>query len=147
MNVLQIVIIVFCILESLNILVLYSGPTLKQGNGVGVFKKVHEIDPNDETFQLIKYLTNWVANVKVIFVALAIIIVIFADKDVQLYAAIAFVFSIALFYFTLYPIMKKIDEQGRLVVKGYSKTLAYMISSFIFVFIAAIIIYISVGGY
>ena len=144
MNILQVVIIIFCVLEILNILVLYTGPTMKEGNGVGMFMKIHEIDPEDEVFQLIKYLTNWVANVKMIFVALAITIVIFAEEVVQMHAAFALIFSTLMFYFTLYPILKKLDEEGRLMVRGYSKTLAYTILSFILAFIAALIIHFTI---
>ncbi len=141
MNILQVVILVFVVLEILNILVLYTSPTMKEGNGVGMFKKIHEIDPEGETFQLIKYLTNWVANAKVIFAALAITIVIFGSETAQMHAAFALIFSTLMFYFTMYPILKKVDEEGRLMKRGYSKTLAYTILAFILTFIAGLIIY------
>lgn len=141
MNVLQVVILVFVVLEILNILVLYTSPTMKEGNGIGIFKKIHEIDPDGETFLLIKYLTNWVANAKVIFAALAITIVIFGDEVVQMHAAFALIFSTLMFYFTMYPILKKVDEEGRLLKRGYSKTLAYTILAFILTFIGGLIIH------
>ena len=142
MNILQIIIIVFCVLELLNILVLYTKPTMKEGNGIGIFKTVHEIDPDSQVLELVKYLTNWVANVKLIFVSLAITIVIFGNELTQFHAVLALIFSTFMFYVTLYPILNKLDKENQLVISGYSKTLAYTILSFIIMFILGLIIYI-----
>ena len=142
MNILQVAIIFFCFLEALNILVLYTKPMMKKGNGIGIFKVLSEIDERGYMFALIKYLTNWVANVKVIFIALAITIVIFGSETTQFYAVIALIFSIFLFYVTLFPILKKLDDANMLTPKGYSKTLAYTISSFLLMFIVAIIVFV-----
>lgn len=144
MNILQIIIIVFCVLELLNILVLYTKPSMKEGNGVGVFKVMHELQEGDQVFALVKYLINWVANVKLIFVALAITIVIFGTEIVQFHATLALMFSTFMFYITLYPILKKLDDENLLITKGYSKTLAYTILSFIIMFIIAIIIFLTI---
>jgi len=142
MNILQVAIIVFCFLEGLNILVLYTKPMMKKGNGIGVFKVLNEVDQKGQMFSLIKYLTNWVANVKVIFIALAITIVILGNETTQFYAVIALILSILLFYATLFPILKKLDDANMLTPKGYSKTLAYTISSFLLMFIIAIIVFV-----
>jgi len=141
MNILQVVIIAFCLLETLNVLVLYTKPTMKKGNGIGVFKVLSEVDETDPMFALIKYLTNWVANVKVIFIALAITIVIFGNETTQFYAVIALLLSILLFYITLFPILKKLDDVNMLTPKGYSKTLAYTILSFLLMFIIALLLF------
>lgn len=142
MNILQVVISVFLFLEVLNIIVLYRKPGTKMGNGVGIFKDYEEINKNQEHYQLVKYLTNWVANAKFIFVALGITIVIFGNEIVQLHAALALIFSTLMFYFTLYPILKRLDDQGMLDPKGYSQTLAYTILSFIITLIFGVIIYL-----
>jgi hypothetical protein len=114
---------------------------MKKGNGIGVFKVLSEVDETDQMFALIKYLANWVANVKVIFIVLAITIVIFGSETTQFYAVIALIFSIFLFYVTLFPILKKLDDENMLTPKGYSKTLAYTILSFLLMFITAIILF------
>lgn len=145
MNILQVIILVFCTLELLNILVLYTKPGMKEGNGVGIFKVMHELDEEDRTYFLVKYLINWVANVKLIFVALAITIVIFGTEIVQFHAVLALIFSTFMFYVTLYPILKKLDDENLLITKGYSRTLAFTILSFILMFIAAIIIFLVIG--
>ena len=142
MNILQVVISVFLLLEVLNILVLYRKPSMKEGNGLGIFKVLDDIEPGNQVHHLIRYLTNWIANAKFIFVALGIVVIIFGDEVVQFHAALALAFSIMMFYFTLYPILKKLDEEGQLAVRGYSKTLAYTILSFFLTFIAGIVIYL-----
>lgn len=144
MNILQVVIIVFVVLEILNICVLYFSPFRKEGNGIGVFKTVEGIEDGSDVYKLVKYLTSWIANAKLIFVALAITIVIFGDETVQLHAALALIFSTFMFYITLYPILKKLDIEGKIEPKGYSKTLAYSILSFILIFIAGIIIHFTI---
>jgi len=143
MNILQVVIIVFLILETLNVLVLYRNPTMKEGNGIGIFKIIDDIEKDESTYQLIRYLTNWIANAKLIFIALGIVIIIFGNETVQLHAALAFTFSIFMFYFTLYPILKKLDDEGKIRPAGYSKTLAYTILSFMLTFIAGIVYYLA----
>lgn len=142
MNILQVVISVFLLLEIMNIIVLYRKPEMKEGNGIGIFKVLDDIEPGNQVHQLIRYLTNWIANAKFIFVALGIVVIIFGDDAVQFHAALALAFSIMMFYFTLYPILKKLDEEGQLAVKGYSKTLAYTILSFFLTFIAGVVIYL-----
>lgn len=141
-NILQIVISVFLVLEVLNILVLYRKPEMKEGNGLGIFKVLDEIEPGNQVHQLIRYLTNWIANAKFIFVSLGIVVVIFGDEVVQFHAALALAFSIMMFYITLYPILKKLDQEGQLAIKGYSKTLAYTILSFFLTFITGVVIYL-----
>jgi len=118
-------------------------PKMKEGNGVGIFKAIHELDEQDQSYALVKYLINWVANVKIIFVALAITIVIFGEEIVQFHAVLALMFSTFMFYFTLYPILKKLDDKNLLITKGYSRTLAYTILSFIIMFIIAIIVFLT----
>ncbi len=142
MNVLQITITLFLVLESLNILVLYTNPSTKKGNGVGIFKVIHDLDHEERVYPLVKYLITWVANAKLIFVALGIVVVVFGDETIQLYASIAFVFSILIFYVTLYPILVQLDKKGELTPKGYSKTLAIMILVFVLIFVVGIAIYL-----
>lgn len=143
MNILQVVIIVFLILETLNVLVLYRNPAMKEGNGIGIFKVLEDVEKDENIYQLVKYLTTWIANAKVIFIALGIVVVLFGDETVQFHAALAFVFSIFIFYFTLYPILNKLDSEGKIKPAGYSKTLAWTILSFMLTFIAGIVYYLA----
>ena len=48
--------------------------------------------------------------------------------------------TISVFYWKLFPLIKKIDARNQLDPKDYSRTLGSMIGIFIAVFIAAIIV-------
>ena len=135
-----IAIVLFIIIETLNIATLYFKPELKVGNGIGVFKAFEASKQYPEIHDLIKYLINWVAGTKLIFICL-LIVILFTGTDLTKYlAVIALILSILSFYWRLYPMMKTMDQKDQLSPKGYSKTLGIMITSFILVFVAAAII-------
>ncbi|NOQ74195.1 MAG: hypothetical protein GQ574_19460 [Crocinitomix sp.] len=96
-------------------------------------------DPEIHTF--IRYLINWIAGSKLIFVALLLVLVFTGDEAIQLYSLIALILSVATFFWRLYPIMKSMDQQGQITPKGYSKTLAIMILSFLLAFISVVVYY------
>jgi hypothetical protein len=135
MNILQIGILIFTFIEFLNIMVLYFEPTFKYGNSVGVFK-----DYEGTPFQ--SYLVNWVAGTKLIFIMMGIVVLVLGSVEVQFWTCVVMVISIASFYFRLYPLIKKMDLDGRNEPAGYHKTLNLMIISFIVLFIT-----VSVIGY
>lgn len=138
MNILQIAIIVFTFIECLNIMILYGKPESTIGNGVGVFNAFHQLKNND----FVKYLINWVAGTKLIFIMMGIVAVAFGNKTVHLFSVIALIISILSFYWRLFPIIKKLDKKGEITPKGYSKTLNLMIVSFLSMFVIALLIYI-----
>ena len=67
MNLAQIVIIVFILFELMNVFVLYFKPESKKANGVGVFKAWEKSKNDPEVHEFVKYLVNWVAGTKIIF--------------------------------------------------------------------------------
>jgi len=140
-NILTIVITMFVVLESLNILMLYFTPGTRKGNGMGVFDAYEKSRENPEVFALVKYLINWVAGTKLIFIALLIVILITGSSTTKLFSVIALILSIFSFFWRLYPTIKKMDGDGQITPAGYSKTLAIMIASFIGVFAIALILY------
>lgn len=141
MNILQIGITIFIMIECLNVLTLYFAPESKYGNGLGVFKQYEKAKENQPLFTFITYLIHWVAGAKLIFIVLGIIVVIFGSETVQLYTVFGFILSISSFYFRLYPAIKKMDSDGELVVPGYSKTLNIMIVAFLLFFIVELVVY------
>ena len=142
MNILQITISLFLVLESLNILILYTNPKSSKGNGVGIFNSIHSVEGTNPKDDLVRYLIRWVANAKVIFVALGIVIVIFENETIQLYTSIAFALSILMYFVTLHPIIVKLDNEGEITPIGYSKTLAMMIVGFILIFVVGIVVHL-----
>lgn len=142
MDILTIVIIAFLVLETLNVFLLYKMPKSTKGNAVGVFKAYDKALNDPEIKEFVTYLINWVAGTKLIFIVLLIGIVITGNPETKVFTGIALVFSIATFFTQLYPLIKKMDSEGKLKVKGYSKTLGVMIAAFIVVFAIALVIYL-----
>lgn len=131
MNLLQIGILVFCFIETLNIIILYFKPNSTMGNGVGVFDSYNELIEDPKSTEFIKYLTNWVAGCKLIFIMVGIVVVIFGNYNTQIFTVLALIISILSFYWRLFPAIKRLDKSNRISPKGYSKTLNYMIISFV----------------
>jgi len=127
-------IIGFLILECLNVLLLYFDPGSKRGNGVGVFTAWEKSKQDPDVHDFVKYLVNWVAGTKLIFIALLIVIVITGTRTTQIFAIAALILSILTFYWRMYPMIKRMDNAGAIQPKGYSKSLGAMIAGFIFVF-------------
>jgi len=139
MNYLSIAIVVFVVLETLNIGMLYFVPGTRKGNGMGVFDAYGKSESHPELRSLISYLVNWVAGTKIIFIALLIVILIAGNDRTKLYSVIALILSVLTFYWRLYPAIRKMDEDGLITPKGYSKTLAIMIASFVGLFLLALL--------
>ena len=135
----SIAIIIFIVLESFNIAMLYFAPASRMGNGIGVFNAFEQSKAYPEIHRFIRYLVNWVAGTKLIFIALLIVILITGSRTTKLISIAVMIPSIATFYWRLYPAIRKMDQQGEITPKGYSKILFGMITVFIAGFIAALI--------
>lgn len=138
MNTIKIVIIGFLILEATNVLTLYFSPGSKLANGVGVFKAWEKSKRNPEIHNFVKYLVNWVAGTKLIFILLLIVILYTADDQTLLFSCIALVISIASFFWRLFPLIRQMDGEGQINPKKYSAVLGWMILAFILIFMTAI---------
>lgn len=141
MGILAIVLALFAILETLNVILLYKMPGSTRGNAVGVFRAYPKTQQDPEIREFVNYLINWVAGTKLIFVVLIIGIIITGSAETRVFSIIALIFSIATFYSRLYPMLRKMDEKNELEPRGYSRTLATMIGSFIGVFALALALY------
>lgn len=142
MSILDISIMIFVFLETLNILVLYFFPDSKYGNGVAVFNSWFYAK-DDETSELFaKYMANWVAGTKLIFIVLLIVILFMADQALKLVAILVVILSILSYFFRLRPIIEKLDEMGEITPKGYSKYLNIMIYSFVSMFAIAVVLHL-----
>lgn len=138
MSVLSIAIVVFILLESLNVLTLYFNPGSQIGNGLGVFNAWERSKADPEMHQFVRYLVNWVAGTKLIFIALLIVILLTTGESTQLLATVAMIASISSFFWRLFPLIKALDKDGHITPPGYSRTLALMIAGFIGLFAAAL---------
>lgn len=141
MNPLVVVISIFLCLELANVLLLYFAPTSKKGNGVGVFDAFEKSKENPEVHAFVKYLINWVAGTKLIFIALLLVILFIGNQTTVLYSAFVLILSIATYFWRLHPLIRAMDEKNQITPKGYSKTLGIMILCFMLFFVVAIVLY------
>lgn len=140
MNLLTIVTIGFLILEASNVVALYFSPGSKYANGVGVFKAWEKSKQDPEIHNFVKYLVNWVAGTKLIFISLLIVILYTADDQALILTGFALVVSIASFFWRLFPLIRNMDREGQIDPDNYSTILGWMIFVFILVFLGAILI-------
>ncbi|MFI3261011.1 MAG: hypothetical protein R3Y13_04805 [bacterium] len=141
MNILDMSIIFFVLMESANVIILYFFPESKYGNGVAVFNN-YDLSKEDENMHLfVRYLTNWVAGVKLIFIVLLIVILLFGDNTLKSYSIMVMILSIASYFWRLAPLIKKLDTNGFITPKGYSKILNYMILGFMIIFSLSLVFY------
>ena len=131
MDILTIVVIGFLILEAMNVATLYFFPGSKYANGVGVFKAWEKTKHDPEVHNFVRYLVNWVAGTKLIFIFLLIVILFTADNQTMIFTGIALVVSIASFFWRLFPLVRQMDKDSQLDPKNYSVVLGGMILTII----------------
>ena len=68
MDILSVAIIVFCIMELGNVLILYFMPDSRLGNGVAVFDNWFDAKQDENESMFAHYMAYWVAGVKLIFI-------------------------------------------------------------------------------
>lgn len=140
MNWIRIGITIFMLLEIGNIFVLYFFPDSKLANGMGVYKAWEKSKVDPELHTLTSYLVNWVAGTKLIIIGLLVVLLFTADHPALLLTAGVMALTISSFYWRLFPLIRKMDQEGRVEPAGYSKTLGWMILAFIGMFLAAILL-------
>ncbi len=138
MNLITIVTIGFLVLEATNVVALYFFPGSKYANSVGVFNAWEKSKADPEIYNFVKYLVNWVAGTKLIFILLLIVILYSADDQTLFFSSIALVISIASFFWRLFPLIRRMDREGQIDPRKYSAVLGWMIGAFILVFLVAI---------
>jgi len=133
-------------MEAANVATLYFNPGSKLMNGVGIFNAWEKSKSDPEIHNFIKYLVNWVAGAKLIFIMLLVVILLMADDQTLTYTAAALVISIASFFWRLFPLIRKMDGEGQISPQKYSTMLSWMIAGFILVFLVAFVISISAAS-
>lgn len=141
MDILSIAILIFILMESANVAILYFWPGSQLGNGVGVFNAFHNSE-NEEQKLFASYLVNWVAGVKLIFIFLLAVILFTGTETIRMWAVVAMILSIATYFWRLHPTIKKLDAMGCITPKGYSKALGWMIAGFLAMFTLALAVHI-----
>jgi hypothetical protein len=134
------VIIGFFIMETANVVTLYFFPGSKYANGVGVFKAWESSKQYPDIHNFVRYLVNWVAGTKLIFIFLLIVILYSGDENTQLLTAVALIASILSFFWRLFPLIRKMDQESQIQPRNYSMVLGLMILGFIIVFLVATLV-------
>jgi hypothetical protein len=135
----RIVILAFILLELSNVFALYFAPGSKYANAVGVFTAWEKSKQDPETHLFIRYLVNWVAGTKLIFLLLLAAIALFGSSDLQRISLAALSLATLSFYWRLFPLIKRMDQNGQIKPEKYSLVLAVMIAVFIIFFLLAAI--------
>ena len=139
--VLDIAIIIFLVLELSNVIIMYFKPDFKYGNSMRAFKEWDRSKEDEKRHLYGKYMVRWVANCKLIFIVLLIVVLCIGSEMVKVYAVGATILSIGIYFITLHPIIAKLDKLGEIYPKGYSKILAGMIASFMIMFSVALLVH------
>lgn len=145
MDILSIAIIAFVIMEFANIIILYFFPTSRKGNGVACFNAYERSKEDSEMHNFVRYLVNWVAGTKLIFIFLLVVIVIVGSTITKIFGVVALILSILSYFWRLNPIIRKMDREGQITPKGYSKTLCLMIICFVTGFALALLIFLALN--
>ena len=140
--ILKAAILIFVVMELSNILVMYFKPNFKYGNSMNTFKQWYKAQEKEPERLFVKYMVNWVANCKLIFLALLVVVVLLGNEIITVCAVMATILSIAIYFVTLHPIIKQLDEMEEIQPKGYSKTLALTIGAFMVMFSGALVLYL-----
>lgn len=125
--VLTIIVCIFLILETSNVLALYFRPGTTKANAVGVFSGWEKSKEDPEVHDFVRYLVWWVAGTKLIFISLLVVILVFGDPVTQQFAVLALIISTLTFFWKLFPLIRSMERVGHLTEKNYSKTLGIMI--------------------
>lgn len=118
MTILDIAILIFVVMELSNVLVMYFKPDFKYANSMAVFKQWAESQQDEKQRLFVKYLVNRVADCKLIFIALLLVVVFFANEQVKIFAVVAMIVSIAMYFVSLHSIIRKLDKQGQITPQG-----------------------------
>ena len=140
MNLIRIVIIGFLILETTNVIALYFFPGSKYANSVGVFRAWERTKEDPEIHGFVRYLVNWVAGTKLIFLLLLIVILFTADASGLFYTVVALVIAISSFFWRLFPLIRKMDREDQIEPKNYSAILGLMIAGIVLFFLVTLVI-------
>ncbi len=130
----RIVILAFILLESSNVLAMYFAPGSKYANAVGVFSAWEKSKQDPEIHAFVRYLVYWVAGAKLIFLLLLAVIILFGDSNLQRISLVALCLATLSFYWRLFPLIRKMDQNGQIKPEKYSIVLGVMIAVFVLLF-------------
>jgi hypothetical protein len=111
---------------------------------MSVFKAWEKSRQIESEYLFVSYMVRWVANCKLIFIALLLCVALLGSEDVKLFGVIVTIFSIGVYFLTLHPLIRRLDKLGEIQPVGYSVKLAAMIGGFMALFSIALILHLTV---
>lgn len=135
MPIAKIVILIFIALESANVLTLYFFPESRYANGIGVFKAWEKSKADPEIHRFVRYMVNWVAGTKLIFLLLLVVILLTGNQQTLRLTSVAMALAIASFFWRLFPIIREMGREDEIDPRNYPVVLAAMIAAMIAVFL------------
>ncbi len=132
-----IVILAFILLEFSNVLALYFAPGSKYANAVGVFSAWEKSKQDPEVHNFVTYLFYWVAGAKLIFLFLLGMIFFFGNPEIKRMSLVALCIATLSFYWRLFPLIRKMDQDGQIFPKNYSIFIGLLILALIVLFLLA----------
>lgn len=136
----KLIILLFILLETGNVLSLYFWPENPYANGVGVFRAWKKSQSDPEMQRFARYMVNWVAGTKLIFLILLVIILLRADAATLRLTAAVMSLAIASFFWRLYPLLRQMAQSGELNPPRYDRALAAMIAVMTAAFLLAALV-------
>jgi hypothetical protein len=131
----KIVILLFILLESANVAALYFFPGSRYANGLGVFHAWEKVQADPETGRFARYMANWVAGTKLIFLFLLAVIALTGDQETLRLTSGVMALAIAAFFWRMYPLARQMGRAGELTPANYDRVLGGMIAALVAAFL------------
>lgn len=133
----KIVILIFILLESANVLTLYFFPESRYANSLGVFHAWEKSKTDPEIHRFARYMANWVAGTKLIFLLLLVVILQTGSEQTLRLTSAVMAAAIATFFWRMFPLAKQMGHEGEITPTNYDRMLGWMIGAMVVAFILA----------
>jgi len=140
MSTIQVSLLVFVAIEMLSVLELYFMQDHAVVNGVSMFRGWEISKEVPVVHDLICYLVNWVAGIKLIVIALILVLIFTAPQQTLICAGVALVLAISSYFWRMYPTLRKHDQAGLVEPRGRSRLMGVMVLGLEIVIIAAVLV-------
>ena len=133
----RIMILLFILLESANVVTLYFRPGSTFANGIGVFHAWGKAKADPEMHRFARYMVNWVAGTKLIFLLLLVIILLVGDEQILRLTSAVLALTIASFFWRMFPLVRQMGQAQEITPGRYDRTLGTMIAAMVVAFALA----------
>lgn len=136
----KIIILIFILLESANVLALYFFPESRYANSVGVFHAWEKSKADPGMHRFARYMVNWVAGTKLIFLLLLVVILLTGNEQTLRLTSAAMALAIASFFGRLFPLVRQMGREHEITPTNYDRMLGWMIGAMVAAFILAAVV-------